>query len=367
MRSRRARLELPGRAALVTGAARGIGLDTARRLAARGCAVALVDRDGDLAAREARALGPSAVALGADVADRAAVQAVVAEAAERLGGLDVVVANAGVSPPSQTLLAMPPEAFDRVVAINLAGVWNTTKAALPHIVERRGHVLVVASMYAAVNGVLAAPYAVSKAAVEALGRALRVELAPHGASAGVAYFGFIDTAMVRDAFARPVVQELMPALPAVLRRPVPVGRPARRSCAASRVAARASRSRAGCTRCSRCAARWGSSTAGCCTTRTCTRRSPAPSARRSGRLPASDHGRASMIRDPACARSLRHELDFKDRDREVTTTPVRRGRPSLCAATGEPKIPMTASESSVGCGRGGRRGPRPGQRGRARG
>ena len=84
--------------------------------------------------------------------------------------------------------------------------------------------LVVASIYAAINGVLAAPYAVSKAAVEALGRALRVELAPHGASAGVAYLGFIDTAMVRDAFARPVLQELMPALPAALRRPVPVRR-----------------------------------------------------------------------------------------------------------------------------------------------
>jgi NAD(P)-dependent dehydrogenase (short-subunit alcohol dehydrogenase family) len=221
---RRATLELPGRAAFVTGAARGIGLDTAQRLAARGCAVALVDRDGDVVAHEARALGPRALALQADVTDRAAVEAAVAEAAERFGGLDVVVANAGVSPPSQTLLAMEAEEFDRVVAINLAGVWHTTKAALPHVVARRGHVLVVASVYAAANGVLAAPYAVSKAAVEALGRALRVELAPHGASAGVAYFGFIDTAMVREAFARPVIQELMPALPEAIRRPVPVGR-----------------------------------------------------------------------------------------------------------------------------------------------
>ena len=68
--------------------------------------------------------------------------------------------------------------------------------------------LLVASVYAAVNGVLAAPYAVGEAGVEALGRALRVELRLHGASAGVAYFGFIDTAMVREAFARPVIQEL---------------------------------------------------------------------------------------------------------------------------------------------------------------
>jgi NAD(P)-dependent dehydrogenase (short-subunit alcohol dehydrogenase family) len=94
---------------------------------------------------------------------------------------------------------MSAEMADRVLAVNLNGVYNTAIAALPQVVERRGHVVVTASIYAFVNGVGAAPYAMSKAGVEQLGRALRVELAPHGAGASVAYFGFIDTAMVHQA------------------------------------------------------------------------------------------------------------------------------------------------------------------------
>ena len=79
------------------------------------------------------------------------------------------------------------------------GVCRTVEVALPEIVRRRGHIVVVASIYAFINGVGAIPYAMSKAAVEQLGRALRVELRPHGASASVAYFGFIDTEMVHRA------------------------------------------------------------------------------------------------------------------------------------------------------------------------
>ena len=91
---------------------------------------------------------------------------------------------------------MSRESFDRVFDVNANGVVRTVEAALPEIVRRRGHVVVVASVYAFVNGVGAIPYAMSKAAVEQLGRALRVELVRHGASASVAYFGFIDTEMV---------------------------------------------------------------------------------------------------------------------------------------------------------------------------
>jgi NAD(P)-dependent dehydrogenase (short-subunit alcohol dehydrogenase family) len=111
-----------------------------------------------------------------------------------------------------------------VLEVNLHGVYRTVKLTLPHVVARRGHVLVVASVYAFANGALASPYAVSKAAVEALGRALRVELAPHGASAGVAYFGFIDTKLVRDAFDDPITQGLREGLPGFIAKPLPVGR-----------------------------------------------------------------------------------------------------------------------------------------------
>jgi NAD(P)-dependent dehydrogenase (short-subunit alcohol dehydrogenase family) len=122
------------------------------------------------------------------------------------------------------MLSVDPAQFDRVLAVNLHGVWNTVKATLPHVVARRGHVVVVASAYAFMNGAMAAPYAISKAAVEQLGRALRSELAPHGATAGVAYFGFIDTDLTRRAFASEVVGAARRALPAWLTRPIEVGR-----------------------------------------------------------------------------------------------------------------------------------------------
>jgi NAD(P)-dependent dehydrogenase (short-subunit alcohol dehydrogenase family) len=218
------RWDISGRVALITGGARGIGLDTARRLAARGMQVALVDIDGDLAAREADAIGNGAIGLTADVTDRTAIEGAVAETVKRLGGLDVLVANAGVSPPSATMLSVDPDAFERTIEINLLGVWRTVRAGLPHVVERRGYVLAVASMFAAANGAVSSPYAIAKAGVEQLGRALRVELAPHGASAGVAYFGFVDTELVRETFARPLFDQLRRTSPGWITKTVPVGR-----------------------------------------------------------------------------------------------------------------------------------------------
>jgi short-subunit dehydrogenase len=84
----------------------------------------------------------------------------------------------------------------------MLGVWHTVRAVLPQIVERKGHVVVIGSIYSFVNGVLNSPYAVAKAGVEALGRGLRAELMPLGASAGVAYFGWVDTKLVQDGFSR---------------------------------------------------------------------------------------------------------------------------------------------------------------------
>jgi NAD(P)-dependent dehydrogenase (short-subunit alcohol dehydrogenase family) len=92
------------------------------------------------------------------------------------------------------------------------------RAALPHVIERRGQMVVIASVYAFLNGVLATPYAMSKAAVEQLGRSLRLELAPHGASATVGYFGFVDTKMVRDAFVDPISRQMEETLPSFMSR-----------------------------------------------------------------------------------------------------------------------------------------------------
>jgi NAD(P)-dependent dehydrogenase (short-subunit alcohol dehydrogenase family) len=162
--------------------------------------VVLADLDPAAAERSAAQLHDTrALGIAADVRDRGALQRAVATAVERFGGLDVVVANAGIASRLATFRAMPTESFERVIDVNLMGVYRTVDAALPQIVERRGHVVVISSVYAFLNGVGEVPYAMSKAAVEQFGRALRVELSPHGASASVAYFGFIDTEMVHRA------------------------------------------------------------------------------------------------------------------------------------------------------------------------
>ena len=194
--------------ALVTGAARGIGFATAELLHQRGASVTLVDLDDESTRGAAERIGSRTLAIGADVADRDAMDRAVEETVERFGGLDIVVANAGVAPPVASSRTVDRDVFERTVEIDLLGVWRTVRPALDHVVARQGQVVVVSSVYAWVNGALGASYAVSKAGVEQLARALRVELAPHGASACVAHFGFIDTPLVRNAFADPIGQAL---------------------------------------------------------------------------------------------------------------------------------------------------------------
>jgi NAD(P)-dependent dehydrogenase (short-subunit alcohol dehydrogenase family) len=191
---------LNGKVALVTGAARGIGFETARQLHGRGASVAVVDLDAEEASTAAERIGARAIGIGADVTDQGAMLAAVAAVVERFGGLDVAVANAGIAPPTVTTArTMPAEEWSRVVDVNLTGAWNTARAALPQISERHGQLVFIGSIYSFANGLLASPYAVSKAGVEALGRALRAELAPLGASATVAYFGWVDTDLVRNS------------------------------------------------------------------------------------------------------------------------------------------------------------------------
>jgi NAD(P)-dependent dehydrogenase (short-subunit alcohol dehydrogenase family) len=98
-----------------------------------------------------------------------------------------------------TARAISSEEWERVFEVDMLGVWRTVRAAMPQVVERHGHIVVISSVYAFANGVLNSPYAAAKAGVESLGRSLRAELAPLGASASVAYFGWIATEMTRGA------------------------------------------------------------------------------------------------------------------------------------------------------------------------
>lgn len=194
----RLRYDLAGRVVAVTGGAQGIGRALAEQLLARGAVVAILDRDAaalDACARDIASgrLHP----LVADVTDREGTARALGDVVDRLGGLDVVVANAGVTPPPATLRTMDLRQFDRVVDINLTGVLNTVQPAVESIISRRGHVLVVSSCAAFSPGVAGSAYMASKAAAEQVGRALRLELAPYGVSVGVGYFGFVDTRLAR--------------------------------------------------------------------------------------------------------------------------------------------------------------------------
>jgi NAD(P)-dependent dehydrogenase (short-subunit alcohol dehydrogenase family) len=208
-----------GKVALVTGAARGIGFETARHLHLRGASVAVVDLDAGQATEAAERIGERTIGIGADVTDQGAMMAAVAETVERFGGLDIVVANAGiVQSQVATVRGIGTEEWERVFEVDMLGVWRTVRAALPQIVERRGHVVVTGSIYSFFNGVLNSPYAVAKAGVESLGRSLRAELGPLGASASVAYWGWVDTKMVQDGLSRPHSERLQENTPAWLLR-----------------------------------------------------------------------------------------------------------------------------------------------------
>jgi NAD(P)-dependent dehydrogenase (short-subunit alcohol dehydrogenase family) len=216
------RIPLTGKTVLITGAAKGIGAGVAQVLHARGAAVAAVDIDLAAAEGVAKRLGVRTMALQADVRDREALESAVTQTCERLGGIDFVVANAGIAPPSHTVRTIDPDEFERTIEVDLLGQWRTIRAALPAVIERRGHIVAVSSIYAFFNGALNASYAAGKAGLEQFMRALRVELAPHGATAGVAYLGFVQTELVERVFAQPQVETFRRALPAFLTRPISV-------------------------------------------------------------------------------------------------------------------------------------------------
>jgi NAD(P)-dependent dehydrogenase (short-subunit alcohol dehydrogenase family) len=187
-----------GKVVFITGGAAGVGAEVARRLHAKGASLVLVDVDDAALAAQVSTLGGDRVlTVRADVRDLAAMRAAADQAVKRFGGIDVVVANAGIASYG-SVLQVDPEAFKRLLDVNVLGVFHTVRAALPSIIDRRGYVLIVSSLaaFAAAPGL--APYNASKAAVEQFANALRLELAHRGVTVGSAHMSWIDTAMVRD-------------------------------------------------------------------------------------------------------------------------------------------------------------------------
>jgi len=211
--------DLNNKVIMITGGTGGLGSATARALLAKGARVAILDLD-PKTADFASSLSPDrAIGLTVDVCDRNGLDLAVTEVTERLGRLDVAIANAGILGLPRTVRATPPAIAEKVLQVNISGVLNTVAASIEEVIANQGQVVVISSVFAFMNGMGAAPYAMSKAAVEQLGRALRVELAQHGASVLTAYFALIQTEMIRQGVdADPHVAELVAATPKPLQK-----------------------------------------------------------------------------------------------------------------------------------------------------
>ncbi|MFJ4656071.1 SDR family NAD(P)-dependent oxidoreductase [Nocardia sp. NPDC088792] len=214
--------QVAGKRILVTGAARGIGAALARQLHAHGAHVALLGIEQDLLAEVAAECGEAPWRY-CDIGDPAQVERVINSLAAELGGLDAVVANAGIA-RQLSLLGGDPTIMEETLAVNVLGAYYTLRAAGPHIAHANGYVLLVTSLAAAVHLPLAGAYSASKAAVEALGNTLRIELRHTGARVGMAYFAELDTEMTsrgfgtaaaRDILGRSTVSGIAPLGPAI--------------------------------------------------------------------------------------------------------------------------------------------------------
>jgi NAD(P)-dependent dehydrogenase (short-subunit alcohol dehydrogenase family) len=191
------RTSLEGRVVMITGAARGIGAETARQLASRGARLSLVGLEPELLAERAAALGPGHLWFACDVTRQEQLEHAAAQTADQLGGIDVVIANAGIA-PAGTLAVTPVAVQAKTIEVNLTGVLRTVVATLPHVAERRGQLVLIASAasFAALPGMAA--YAAAKAGVEQLANVLRLELMHRGVSVCCVHPGWIDTDLMRD-------------------------------------------------------------------------------------------------------------------------------------------------------------------------
>jgi NAD(P)-dependent dehydrogenase (short-subunit alcohol dehydrogenase family) len=213
---------LRGRRVLITGAARGIGAALAEKLASHGARLALVGLEPETMAAVAERCGEGTFVAECDVSSNEQVTHAVNAAAEALGGLDVVVANAGIA-TGGPLRSQDLRSWERVIEINLLGVMYTDRAALPHLERSGGYLLNIASTAAVLRGPGMSAYCAAKAGVEALSDCLRIEMNSLGVQVGVAYFLFLDTDMVRDGEREmPLLQRAKAEMPSLFSRTYPL-------------------------------------------------------------------------------------------------------------------------------------------------
>ncbi|MFH8342563.1 SDR family oxidoreductase [Streptomyces sp. AM6-12] len=207
---------LQDRTAVVTGAARGLGAALARELARRGARVALLGHERAGLAAVADSLATGALAVEVDVTDPTALEEAAAEVRARLGRPSVVVANAGIA-QGGPFATSDPASWRRVIDVNLTGSAHTARVFLPDLVATRGYFLQVASLAALGATPMMSAYCASKAGVEAFAHALRAEVAHQGVAVGIAYPGWADTDMIRDAERFAALRALRLRMPSPIR------------------------------------------------------------------------------------------------------------------------------------------------------
>ncbi len=200
---------------LITGAASGIGAATALEVRARGAIAVLLDCDAEPLAQVALQCGADTLALVADVTDLTAMEDAVAQVLARFGHIDMVFANAGVA-AFGPLAYVDPDAWKRCVEVNVFGVFNTVRAALPSIMRQRGYVLINASVSSFAHPPVMSAYAASKSAVEAMGNSWRIELAAHQVDVGLVHAGWVSTPLVTEGALHPGFVRLRATMPGPL-------------------------------------------------------------------------------------------------------------------------------------------------------
>jgi NAD(P)-dependent dehydrogenase (short-subunit alcohol dehydrogenase family) len=210
------RRSLDGQVVFITGAARGIGEHTARLAIRRGARVALAGLEPERLEALARELGPRAAWFECDVTDTGSLERAANGTVRQFGGIDVVVANAGVGGYASVALSKA-DALAKVVEVDLIGVMRTVSATLPHVTERKGYLLLVSSAaaFSAMPGMSA--YCAAKAGVEQFGNVLRQEVVHKKVAVGVAHPCWIDTDLVREQKRQtPTFEEILGQLPGPL-------------------------------------------------------------------------------------------------------------------------------------------------------
>lgn len=194
------------RVAVVTGGGSGIGLAISRRLANEGHAVAVIDLDGEAAARAARAIedaGGKSAGWTADVGDRDLVFAAMAEIHQQLGPIGILVNNAGIGSGMTRFLKLTPEYWEQVIRVNLTGAFNCCQAVLPGMVEAGwGRIVNISSSSTHAGQALMSQYVSSKSALNGLTKCVALEFGPKGITVNAITPGFIDTPLLQESVAK---------------------------------------------------------------------------------------------------------------------------------------------------------------------